>query len=48
VLAFIGTVGFLARRNLLKLPRLNMAELNGWAKLDANVILMMEILLWLP
>ncbi len=45
VLAFIGTVGFLARRNLLKLPRLNMAELNGWAKLDANVILMMEILL---
>jgi heterodisulfide reductase subunit C len=45
VLAFLGTVGFLARRNLLKLPRLNMAELNGWAKLDANVILMMELTL---
>ena len=45
VLAFIGTIGFLARRNLLKLPRLNMAELNGWAKLDANVILMMELIL---
>jgi ferredoxin len=45
VLAFIGTVGFLARRNLLKLPRLNMTELNGWAKLDANVILMMELTL---
>jgi ferredoxin len=45
VLAFLGTVGFLARRNLLKLPRLNMTELNGWAKLDANVILMMELTL---
>ena len=45
VLAFVGTVGFLARRNLLKLPRLNMTELNGWAKLDANIILMMEIIL---
>jgi ferredoxin len=45
VLAFIGTIGFLARRNLLKLPRLNMTELNGWAKLDANVILMMELTL---
>lgn len=45
VLAFIGTIGFLARRNLLKLPRLNMAELNGWAKLDANVILLMELTL---
>ena len=45
VLAFIGTVAFLARRNLLKLPRFNMAELNGWAKTDANVILLMEIIL---
>ena len=45
VLAFVGTVGFLARRNLLKLPRLNMAELNGWAKTDANVILLMELTL---
>ena len=45
VLAFIGTVAFLARRNLLKLPRLNMAELKGWATTDANLILIMEIIL---
>ena len=45
VLAFIGTVSFLARRNLLKLPRLVKSELNGWPKLDANTILIMEITL---
>ena len=45
VLAFIATIIFLSRRNLLKLPRLNMAELNGWAKLDANLILCFEIYL---
>ncbi len=45
VLAFIGTVAFLARRNLLKLPRLNMKELLGWPMMDANLILIMEIIL---
>ena len=45
VLAFIGTVAFLARRNLLKIPRLVKSELNGWSKLDANIILIMEIIL---
>lgn len=45
VLAFFGTVAFLARRNLLKLPRLNMKELAGWPKQDANLILIMEIIL---
>ena len=45
VLAFIGTIAFLARRNLLKLPRLNMPELKGWATTDANLILIMEIIL---
>jgi heterodisulfide reductase subunit C len=45
VLAFIGTVAFLARRNLLKVPRLVKSELNGWPKLDANIILIMEIVL---
>jgi hypothetical protein len=29
-LAFIATIVFLSRRNLIKLPRLNMAELKGW------------------
>lgn len=45
VLALIATVIFLARRNLLKLPRLNMKELIGWPKKDANLILIMEIVL---
>lgn len=45
VLAFIGTIAFLARRNLLKIPRLTMNELNGWPKLDANLILIAEIVL---
>ena len=39
VLAFIGTIAFLARRNLLKVPRLVKNELNGWPKLDYNLIL---------
>ncbi len=43
VLAFIATITFLARRNLLKIPRLVMNELNGWPKLDANLILLAEI-----
>ncbi len=43
VLAFVGTLIFLARRNLLKVPRL--ASLNGWPKLDGNIILYLEIAL---
>lgn len=45
LLALIATVVFLSRRNLLKLPRLNMAELKGWPMRDANIILIGEILL---
>ncbi len=45
VLAFVGTVAFLSRRNLLKVPRLVKSELNGWPKLDANLILIAEITL---
>jgi len=45
VLAFIGTLAFLSRRNLLKVPRLVKSELNGWPKLDANLILIGEITL---
>lgn len=45
VLAFIGTVAFLARRNMLKVPRLAQNELNGWPKMDANLILIGEITL---
>lgn len=45
VLALIATIAFLSRRNLLKLPRLNKTELLGWPKKDANLILIMEIIL---
>jgi len=45
VLALLGTIAFLSRRNLLKLPRLNMKELAGWPMKDANLILIMEIVL---
>jgi heterodisulfide reductase subunit C len=45
VLAFVGTIAFLARRNLLKVPRLVKSELNGWPKLDANFILLGELTL---
>ncbi|MFN6014832.1 MAG: 4Fe-4S dicluster domain-containing protein, partial [Flavobacteriales bacterium] len=39
------TFVFLSRRNLLKLPRFNMKELMGWPRKDANLILIMEIVL---
>jgi heterodisulfide reductase subunit C len=45
VLAFVATIIFLWRRNLLKVPRLVKSELNGWPKLDANLILFGEIVL---
>lgn len=45
VLAFIATFAFLSRRNLIKLPRLNMKEMAGWPKKDANMILIMELVL---
>ena len=45
VAAFIGTVAFLWRRNVLKLPRLSMQELKGWPMKDANLILIMEVVL---
>ncbi len=45
VLAFVGTVVFLARRNILKTPRLHKPEMKGWPTLDGNLILIFEILL---
>ena len=36
---------FLYRRNILKVRRLNMKELNGWPRSDANYILIAEIIL---
>ncbi len=45
VCAFIATIAFLSRRNLLKLPRFTKPELKGWPTKDANLILMFEIYL---
>ncbi len=45
VLALVATFAFLARRNLLKIPRFRMDEMTGWPKLDGNIILYMEFLL---
>ena len=45
VLAFVATVAFLLRRNLLHIPRLRKPELRGWPAMDANIILLAEILL---
>ena len=48
VLAFLvltSCVIFLLRRNLVKVRRLNMTELNGWPRSDANYILIFEIVL---
>lgn len=43
--ALIATIIFLWRRNMLKVPRLVMPEMNGWPKLDANYILFGELAL---
>jgi heterodisulfide reductase subunit C len=45
VAALFATIIFLARRNLLKIPRFNMTEMKGWAKMDGNMILFMELIL---
>ena len=48
ILAFLvlaSCVIFLLRRNLVKVRRLNMRELNGWPRSDANYILIFEIVL---
>lgn len=48
VLAFLvltACIIFLLRRNFVKVSRLNMQELNGWPRSDANYILIFEIIL---
>ncbi len=45
VLALVGTVIFLIRRNILKTPRFQQPEMKGWPRLDANIILYLEVLL---
>ncbi len=45
VLAFVATVAFLVRRNVLRLARFHKPEMKGWPTKDANLILLLEILL---
>jgi heterodisulfide reductase subunit C len=45
VLTFVATLIFFSRRNLIKLPRFSSPDLNGWARNDANLILLFELLL---
>ncbi|WP_026462271.1 (Fe-S)-binding protein [Adhaeribacter aquaticus] len=45
-LVIVACVIFLARRNLVKVPRLTWgAEMRAWPRLDANIILIIEIVL---
>lgn len=45
LLAFVATIAFLYRRNILKLVRFQKPELRGWPSRDANLILLGEITL---
>jgi len=45
LLAFVATIVFLSRRNIIKLPRLFKGDLKGFPSFDANLILLGEILL---
>ena len=45
VAVLVSCVAFLIRRNVMKVERFNKPELKGWASLDANLILVIEIIL---
>ena len=45
VAVLVSCVAFLVRRNVMKVERFTKPELNGWAALDANLILVIEIIL---
>ncbi|QOI96760.1 MAG: 4Fe-4S dicluster domain-containing protein [Flammeovirgaceae bacterium] len=47
VAVLLACVFFLIRRNVLKLPRFWSAEMTSWPRLDANLILVTEIVLML-
>ena len=47
VLTLVAVITFLIRRNILKVGRLNMKELDGFPRTDANTILYIEIVLML-
>lgn len=45
VAVLVSCVIMLFRRNVLRVKRLSMPELNGWPRLDANIILITEVTL---
>ncbi len=45
VLAFVATIAFLMRRNVLRVPRFQKPEMKGFPTRDANLILFLEIIL---
>lgn len=45
VLALFATIAFLARRNILRIRRFHKPEMKGFPTFDANLILVMEIVL---
>ncbi len=45
LLAFVATLAFLIRRNLLYIPRFRKPEMKGWPARDANIILYLEVVL---
>lgn len=45
VLVLFACVVFLIRRNVLRIPRFNKPEMNGWPALDGNLILVIECVL---
>lgn len=45
IMVWISCAIFLVRRNIVKVNRLNMPELNRWPRMDANIILITEIIL---
>ncbi|MGC3948169.1 MAG: (Fe-S)-binding protein [Chryseolinea sp.] len=45
VAVLVSCLIMLFRRNVLKVKRLDMAELNGWPRMDANIILVTEVTL---
>jgi heterodisulfide reductase subunit C len=45
LLTLIVTIAFLWRRDMLRIPRFNKPELDGWPNMDAHLILVMELIL---
>ena len=45
ILVLLACVAFLIRRNVMKIKRFGMKEMLGWPKTDANIILIVEVLL---